>query len=152
MEIIIATISIFVITGVMWLLNRLLPFEICPICAGVSGTWLWILVGIYFGLLEAGSWLLVAAIAMGGSVVGIAYQVEKRLPQGRSPLAWKLLFIPVGFMTVYFVARFYWLAAVIGILWLIAVTLLFWRVPGAGKRINGEEKVKELEEKMKKCC
>lgn len=43
----------------------------------------------------------VDAMLLGGSVAGIAYQVEQRLPLERSPLLWKILFIPAGFVAAY---------------------------------------------------
>lgn len=151
MEIVIAIISILGITGVFWLLNHYSGVGVCPICAGVSGTWLWVLAGIYVGLLEAGSWSPVAAIAMGGSVVGIAYQVEKRLPSNRSPFLWKALFIPAGFVAVYSVISYWWSVFAITTIFLIIFWLFFSRERGnhAG---HGNKTVEVLREKMKDCC
>ncbi|MDP2664447.1 MAG: hypothetical protein Q8O97_00530 [bacterium] len=91
-------VSIAVITGAVWLVGKVLPFKVCPICAGVSGTWLWMLVALFLGY-EID--LVIAAMLLGGSVVGIAYQLEKRLPAGHSPLLWKALFVPAGFVVAY---------------------------------------------------
>lgn len=161
------TISIFVITGLVWLFNRVLPFKICPICAGVSGTWLWILAGIYLGLLDARSWSLVATIGMGGSVVGIAYQIEKRLPSHRSPLLWKTLFIPTGFIAAYSVISLavspsnpsWWTAFIMTTTILIILVLRFSGQPqhsadqlNKTARPERNRRVEELEKKMKNCC
>lgn len=140
-EIIVALASIYLIAGAAATANKLFGWRICPICAGVSGTWIWLL---------AADYRLTAALLMGGSVVGIAYQLEKRLPPERSPLFWKMAFIPMGFFAAY--------ALAIGDLFVFLVAagaaaifaLLFFRKPP--KHGPESTKVKELEEKMKKCC
>jgi len=147
MTIFIFLISIFAITGLVWLFNKVAPLKICPICAGVSGTWLWVLLGIYAGWLEAESWRL---IAMGGSVVGIAYQLERRLPSHRSSLLWKTLFIPAGFLAVYSLIFSWWITAALALLWLLGVTVAFLRVFVHTR--TEDTKIKELEKEMQKCC
>ena len=150
MVIIITIVSIFAITGLMWFLNRIFPFKICPICAGVSGTWLLILVGIYGGWLEADGWKLMAALAMGGSIVGIAYQLEKKLPVGRSPLLWKALFIPAGFIAAYGILMQWWGVFLASLAFLFTLAFVF-RAPPRNPSTH-DVKVRELEKKMKNCC
>ena len=74
----IAIISIFVLTLFAWLLNKVLPIKICPICAGVSLTWLWMLLGMGYGFLSVEKYQIVIAILMGGSVVGITNKLEEK--------------------------------------------------------------------------
>lgn len=158
MEIIIATTSILLITGLVWLINKLpllrlrsgQAFRICPICAGVSSTWIWILAGIYGGYLAIDPWMPIAAIAMGGSVVGIAYQTEKLLPSGRSPLLWKTLFIPAGYAAVYGLTSFRWIIFLPAAAILIVLAAVFF-LPKRGKT-SDSEKIAELEKKMEECC
>lgn len=150
MIIAIVTASILVITAAVWRLNRISFLKICPICTGVSGTWFWILAGIYFGLLDAGSWSLAAAMLMGGSVVGIAYQLEKKLPVGKSQFLWKMVFIPAGFISVYGILTEQWIAFFAAMIFLALISFLFIREQkhrGPGNRVVGE-----LTEKMKNCC
>lgn len=171
MLIVIATTSILGIAALVQLVNRILlprlrsgqAFRICPICAGVSGTWLWILAGIYFGFLDAGSWSLVAAIAMGGSVVGIAYQLEKKLPVERSPLLWKTFFIPAGFIAAYGILAEWRGIFFAALIFLLLLSFLFLSprkqqesqkktvaAPiGSEPRPMGRE---ELKKKMEDCC
>lgn len=73
-----AILSILILTCVVLVLNKKLPFQICPICAGVSLTWLWMLFGMGYGLLSVEKYQLVTAILMGGSVVGITNKVEEK--------------------------------------------------------------------------
>ncbi|MBI2639485.1 MAG: hypothetical protein HYW90_01165 [Candidatus Sungbacteria bacterium] len=154
MEIFIATVSIFALTGLVLLSNKILPFTVCPICAGVSGTWFWILFGLYAGLLEAESWRMIALLAMGGSVAGIAYQLEKRLPQGSSLLLWKTLFIPIGFIAVYALILSWLFAFAVSIVFLLLLAVWFFKKPywlaGSGKESG--KAVGELEKKMEDCC
>lgn len=75
---IIATISILIITFAVWLANRKLSVKICPICAGVLLTWLWMLFGMGYGLLSIEKYQLITAILMGGSVVGITNKLEEK--------------------------------------------------------------------------
>ncbi len=144
---IIVIVSILIITGFVWLANKIWPFQICPICAGVAGTWLWLLAANFLGY---GIDLVIPALLMGGSVVGIAYQIEKWLPPNRSPLLLKTLFIPAGFIAAYSILTEWWSVVFVSIalLVIIAFTFLYPR-----KNRNGrEEAVKELEDKMKNCC
>ena len=149
MPITIIVVSIFVIAGFAWALNKALLFRICPICAGVSGTWIWILAGVFMGRLPMESYVMPLAMLMGGSVVGIAYQTEKHLPRGRSPIFWKMVFIPSGFLAVYGIIAMWWKLFVPALIISIGLALWFlYALPDP----TGKGQVDELEEKMKKCC
>ena len=75
---IIAIISILILTSAIWVLNKKLPIKICPVCAGVSLTWLWMLLGMGYGLLSIEKYQFITAILMGGSVVGITNKLEEK--------------------------------------------------------------------------
>lgn len=143
----IAAISILVITGTIWLFNRISPFRVCPICAGVSGTWLWMLAA-YFSGYKIDSVIL--AILMGGTVVGLAYQIEKRLPAEKSPLPFKILFIPTGFIATHGLISRQWIVFIASLLFLLLLSLIFL-LPRKNTEIKNK-KVAELEQKMKSCC
>ncbi len=156
MPIIIVTISILVITFLAWLVNKLLPFKICPICAGVSGTWFLLLAGILLGWLSVANYYLLIAVLMGGTVVGIAYQGEKRLNiEPENFLKFKTAVIVPGFVLVYFaLANIGWLALVIEAAVLAAVMYLYFVRPNLRERppVQDKRKIAELEDKMKNCC
>ena len=139
------TISILGITLLVWLANRALAFRVCPICAGVAGTWLWLVAAHALGYQID---LVVPALLMGGSVVGATYQLEKKLPSGRPALLWKTLCIPAGFIGAYGLLTQWWgvLLASLGFLALIAFLFL------SPHTDSGKEAVGELEKKMKDCC
>lgn len=149
--ILITTLSILAITGVAWLAGEILPFSfsfsICPICVGVAGTWLWMLAGRLAGFEIDASMF---AILLGGSVVGIGDQLEKHLPQGRSPLLWKTLFLPAGFVAAYGLIVPHWSLlgiAVVALALLMAVFFVPRRQPEKNNAV-----VEKLKEDMKKCC
>ncbi len=147
----ITTISILAITGLLWLLNRIQAFKICPICAGVSGTWLWMLAAKFLGFQID---LIIPAMLMGGSVVGIAYQLEKKLPAASSgwqtPLLLKTLFIPAGFIAAYGILVQWWIVFLVALVFLLLASFLF--LFSGNKPSSQKEAVKELEKKMKDCC
>jgi len=141
------TFSILAISGLAWAARKLLRVPICPICLGVGGTWLWMIIGRALGHAVD---IAVLSMLLGGSVVGIAYQIEKRLPQGRSPLLWKTLFIPAGFVAAYALAVPQWALFTVTSIALVLLTAFFLLPRGA---VGEESKtVEELKEKMRKCC
>lgn len=153
MTIFIAIISILIITALIWILNKFLPLKVCPICAGVFGTWLWMLIGVLLNQLPITNYQLPIAILMGGSVVGVAYQIEKRLPLNRSLILWKTLFIPTGFTAVYSVLASWWFIFVILVVSLIILTLIF--VKQTRNAAISEERnrtVEKLKNEMENCC
>ena len=159
--------SIGGITLAVWLVDKILPFKVCPICAGVAGTWLWMLVSSFLGY-EIDR--VIVAMLLGGSVVGIAYQLEKRLPAGKSALLWKALFIPVGFVVAYSLVVSQWsmMAVSLGIAGTLA--WMFLKGPRGNqpndKAVSPElfesedsseserpgRRVAELKQKMENCC
>ncbi|MBI2042040.1 MAG: hypothetical protein HYT20_03415 [Candidatus Nealsonbacteria bacterium] len=150
MEIYIAIASMLAITFIVWLSNKIFPFKICPICAGISGTWLWVISGLYLGWLDAENWRLFAAMGMGSSIVGIAYQLEKKI-SNKSLLLWKTLFIPAGFAAMYgaLMQKFDILSG--GLIFLLIIVTVFL-LPVAEKSKQNQTKIQELKNKMKNCC
>lgn len=139
--------SMLVLAGLAWLAGKALRSPPCPICIGVAGTWLWMLVARYAGLPTDATML---AVLLGASVVGIAIQIERHLPQRRSPLLWKTLALPVGCVAAYGLVAERWGVAATAALVLALLAALFL-LP---RRLAGgdEAVVKKLEQQMKKCC
>lgn len=151
MSTILATVaSILAIAAVMWAVRRLLGIPVCPICLGVGGTWLWMLVARELGYAADTTML---AMLLGASVAGIAYLVEKRLPPGRSALWWKTLFIPSGLVAAYALVVQLWPIVAGASVVLVLLTALFLVAPAAASapgEVSGN--VEELTRKMKNCC
>jgi len=148
MNVILATtFSILAIAAAAWAAKKLLRIPVCPICFGVGGTWLWMLIGRSLGYAVDASML---SILLGASVAGIAYQVEKRLPRGRSPLLWKTLFIPCGFVAAYALASPQWTLFAVTSAALGLLTAFFLVPPAAPEKAS--ETVEDLKKKMRTCC
>ncbi len=90
---------------------------------------------------------------MGGSVVGVAYQLEKKLgdPSKGSTLLWKAAFIPTGFVAAYAVMEQEWLTVILAVALLVLFALIttYSRSAAAGSRGAGSS---EIEKKMEQCC
>src|SRR3989338_4298277 len=142
----IVILSILAITGFVWLLNRMIPYKVCALCAGVAGTWLLMLGARFLGYSVDPA---ILAMLLGASVVGIAYTVEKKLPRDRSPLLWKTIFIPAGFIAVYGIIQAQWFLFLGMLASLLAFSYAFLRAP---KQKETGKTVEDLEEKMKQCC
>lgn len=149
MRIVIAIVSILVLTGVVRFIDKMLGWRVCAICAGVSGTWLWMI----------GAWWLgysidpiVPAVLMGGSVVGAAYQLENKLTERRSPLLWKTLFIPAGFVSVLYLLSEQWLGFVLALVVLVIITGSFFIGSSRSSKGHDDQEVLKLEREMDKCC
>lgn len=152
MIVVIAILSIFLLAGLAWLIRRIFNIAaICPVCVGVSGTWFWIVAGMYFGVLNAEIWLLIAAIAMGGSVVGIAYGAEKRLTSRCSPMLWKMLFIPTGFVLAYSILSWWWTGFAVSFSLCIVWLLSCFRKQRHNS-VARSAAIADLENKMKNNC
>jgi len=153
MIIIIALISIYTIAGLAVLFGRVTGKRLCPICAGVSGTWIWMLAAYFVGWSPFGVHidLFVPAILMGGSVVGIAYQAEKYLAPHITPLAWKMAFTPFGFLAVYSVTQAWWWILLLAVVVMFVTAALCVRF---GSRIGGGDtrRIENIEKKMEQCC
>mgnify|MGYP001558456818 CR=1 FL=1 len=72
-----AILSITIITLLMYLINKYSKLKICPICAGVTLTWAWLLAGMWFGLLSVDKYELITAILMGASIGGVVNELKK---------------------------------------------------------------------------
>src|SRR3989344_3947912 len=122
MLITITVISILTVSAVVWLVNKVLPFTVCPICAGVFLTWVGLIIAHTIGYQVD---LVIPALLMGGSVVGVAYQLEKKfkdLPAGRI-LLWKVLFIPAGFVVAYGILEQLSVTFLLAVVFLLLVSL-----------------------------
>jgi hypothetical protein len=143
----VSTVSILGIAALVWTVNRLLKTRWCPICLGVGGTWLWMIVARFAGVPIDPTML---SILLGGSVAGLSYLLERRLPQDRSKLVWKTLFIPIGFIGAYGVAAPDWSLFVGAMAAALILTAVFARATPTASADNAT--VADLERRMKDCC
>ena len=153
-----AVISILVITGAVWTLNKVMPFKVCPVCAGVSGTWIILTVLMLKGILQHSSDMIAIAMLMGGTVVGIAYQGEKVLLWPKKwPVLWKLMVMAIGFPAAYYsVQHMSWVALIFEFAVLTLLVYIFFvrhgkSVPHVPHRTDPAD-VQDLEKKLESCC
>lgn len=146
----ITIISIIAIALVILFLNKIMNWNICPICAGVSGTWIWLLSANFMGYAIE---MIVPAMLMGGTVVGIAYQIEKKLKERsmsqRIILCFKIIFISDGFIAVYSLLSQLWISFFTSFIFLSLIIFIFF-LPQKSNEKN--KVVMDLENKMKDCC
>jgi len=77
MAILITILSIYIFIGLAYLTRKIFSVDICPICVGVSLTWVWMLLGIMFELVS-NSFVLPIVILMMFSVLGIANKLKNK--------------------------------------------------------------------------
>ena len=150
---IIAILLMAAITTFFWILYKSGLVKICPICAGVSGTWLLMTLGILSGYLSVENKLIVAML-MGMTVVGIAFKGEEKFQWAQGSLFnWKAPVIIFGLPLAYFlfVRMSYW-TVLADLLILSFVTYFFFIKPDGGEKHYDDRHVNELEKQMKKCC
>ena len=154
MEILISSILILAVTGLVHLANKVLPFGICPICAGVAGAWFLVSIGLVGGVLYAEGWKLFTAIAMGGSIVGIAYKGEKRFQWApRHIFLFRLPVIVIGFIAVYMAQMYLSLfVLLLEFMFLVVITYVYFVMPHRKSAQPESRRVEELEKKMEDCC
>ena len=155
MPIVITVASIVVITSLVWLVNKILPFKVCPICAGISLTWLLLIPPIFLGGLPFTNYQLLVAILMGGTVVGIAYQGEKVFDWAAENIfKFRAPVIVIGFVLAFLALQnLSWFTLVLeGVLLAIIGYLYFVEPYRKVKSGSNLTEVKRLEEEMKNCC
>jgi len=142
-----AVVSILALSGLGWFATSALRRPLCPVCLGVGGTWAWMLAARFAGYAVDAT---ILAVLLGASVVGAAYQLERRLGPGRSPLLWKGLFIPVGIVAAHALVAERWSLAAAALLVLVSLAAYF-RSPRQHVQADAAA-VSELEDKLKGCC
>ena len=147
MTILLTVASILTLTSLAWAARKFTASPICPICAGVAGTWLWMLAARALGVAIDAT---VLALLLGATVAGAAYQLEKRLPAGRSPLAWKAVFVPVGLVAAYGLVVSSWIVTGAALAVLSVAMWLFLAPPR--NAAGNEAAIEALEKQMKRCC
>lgn len=128
--------------------------NICPFCVMVSALWLILSAGMAWGYFDSADYLLPTALLMGGTVVGVAYQGEKKLVWAASrSLLWKMLTVPLGMALSYFALTHpsRWVVAVEFVILLSLARLLFVK-RSADSGLTSTERVRSIEEQMKQCC
>ena len=151
MDLALTLVSIVLLTAGAWLFKRMFWSGLCPVCIGVSGTWMGLLVasGMDYGVDPR-----LSAVLLGGSVVGLAGLGEKHFATV-SPnrlLLWKTVFVTVGFATAYALTQFRWPLVISGAAALGALfgLLVFFKARKTDPEHS--ERVEAIKAQMKHCC
>ncbi|RJP44139.1 hypothetical protein C4587_02290 [Candidatus Parcubacteria bacterium] len=155
----IAITLIIGITALAWILARLGRIDVCPVCAGVSGAWLLMTIGVLLGYVSLPEVILPLAILMGGTVVGIAYMGGERMPvlARWGMWKWKVPVIVFGFAGVYWLlGNISWEGVIAEVLVLAAVAYAFFfrkeRSREEKSPIAANQNVDKLMKDMDQCC
>lgn len=133
---------------VVYLIKRFLPFRVCPVCAGVSLTWLGILFMLDFGLISK-DFLLPAGILMGGSAVGITYKLDTRIKNRKLSFWFQLFSVCILFGTVFSVISKEWKALIVYLMFYFILLLLIFYVFDSSRSGQAQGKVKKY---LEECC
>lgn len=156
MDIIIALVLVAGITLGVKAANKFLPFSVCAICAGVSGAWVLLSFAILTDLAQAAVYLSVITLLMGGTVVGIAYQAEKRFGWlGEKSFWFRFGIIAVGFYAAHAaVGSLSWPTFAVEIVFLAALVYVFFVRQNNGGADPKKHSVKagKLEKELENCC
>lgn len=148
---VITILSIAIITFIVWTIKTKYKLEICPICAGVFLTWLWLIVGMKLNLLSTTNYELLAGILMGGTVVGLMTKLEKHIKL-QFVLWWKTIFVLSGFTVVYSLLSSQWIFFTIALgVMSICTFICTIKKETEPSQLESTE-LKKAEEKMKNCC
>ncbi len=106
--------------------------RICAICFSVLFTWIFLLLGYFWGLFFN---KIIIAILMGMSVLGIYYVAEKKVK--KRFLVFRLPFLLTLIFVVYFVLEEFILESFIllGVLWVFFILIYSFKFNGFAKKL-----------------
>jgi len=152
------------------LFKRTFGSKVCAICSACSLTWITLLVLRQLEVAEIDNSLI--GVLMGGSVVGIMFELREYFKENKIKKFWiiRLLEITVGFYLAYAIAIWDSNMILMGLLgvvisFVVVIMLKKSKIPKSTKREAGSEKrtakisdkekqdaIKKLEESLEDCC
>ncbi len=153
MGMLIVVFLIILITAAVYFMNRLSSFKLCPVCAGVSGTWLLLVLGIIIGLLPYDQFRPLILLLMGATAVGIAYQGEKKFKFAQKGVwRWKAPAIIAGLVVFWSLSLLVnWYTFILELV-LISVLAYVFFIRRDRRRQKNNQKADELKKKLEECC
>lgn len=155
MEILILVVGILTFTGIGFVVKILTHRAVCPICMGVSGTWLSLSIAVVATYLPLATWEMPIALLMGGSIVGIAYQGVQRIAWAAArPVLWKTLVLVPGFALAHAALRN--LSLVVIVIEMIILSIImyayFWRTRARQYAEYRGGRLAAIKKQLKNCC
>lgn len=134
-------------------LNKKPPFQICPICISVSGTWLLLTAAILLDYASKTDFLPIILLLLGGTVTGIAYQGEKSIGwAARYPFAWKLIIVTGGIPLAFWATENISVKILLVEMLALAALAYIFFIRSAPLNRRDQNQTRELEKKLKNCC
>jgi hypothetical protein len=137
----IVLIAIVALFAMFIVVRSVFSINVCALCASVSTTWIVLLVLLYTG--SAIDPLLIG-ILMGGSIVGVMYLLEEKLPEAYA--LFKLPFYVTLVVSVYVLLAervSYLTLVILGVVWMFTLVLFVKK---------DAEHIKALGNKIINCC
>lgn len=148
----ISSILIIGFTALTYFFNKITHWKTCVICAGVSLAWLTLIALMLSGFLASSFYFLITSMLMGGTVVGIAFQGEKRFKWAKNLFYWKAPVVIIGFIIAYLLLiNISWATFAVELVLLGFLTYFLFLQPSGDRSPQGES-VSKLEEELKDCC
>lgn len=121
-----------------------MKYSICILCAGVSGLWLLLSIGVAWGYLDPLTFMLPIALLMGGSVIGITSRIKS--------LSLKALAV-IGGMTIAYLllTNISKSVVVMELIILMVLAHLLFQVKETSESEESKTR-EELAEKLSNCC
>lgn len=149
-------------------IKRHFKIKICAICAAVSLTWVSLLTLRALNVYEIDPAII--ATLLGGSVVGILYQLENTFKEKQYRKFWiiRIFIITGGFHLAYMLATENEFGIISGLIvlllvFIITIRIMFWNKKKAKKQVKKKKPekkldqdkkaaIKKLEESLEDCC
>ena len=130
-----------------------MKINICPICVAVSSLWFGLSAGIASGYLTTETFIIPIALLMGGTVVGIMDQGEKRcIWAANHPMTWRTLTVSLGMPIAYlFITHINKTVVFIEFILLLNLAYLFF-IKKSQSIKRPDSKVSGIEKQMEQCC
>ncbi|MBI2446488.1 MAG: hypothetical protein HYV51_01550 [Parcubacteria group bacterium] len=154
MPIVFAVILALIIVVIFYIFNKILPFRVCPVCAGVSLAWFIISLAVLLGWLPFLEYQLVIAILMGGTAAGIVNQAEKKFPKFADNIfLFKIPIIFSGFILAYWgVSRITPGSLLVEAVILTFAAYIFFIKKSEINNSRTNKNIEKLKKDMEKCC
>jgi len=140
-DITLAFVGIVVLFAIFIALRTIFSLKVCALCGAVSLTWITLLVLIY---LDYEISLVFTGLLMGGSVVGVMYLLEQKLPE-----KYQLFKLPF-FLTLISLA--YFILEQVFFISMVAITLLLWLFATSIHIGRNVKSLGILGQKIIECC
>ena len=145
MTIVIVSILGLVVATIV--VNRVAKKNFCPICLGVMGTWISLLLMRFLGQDVEPA---ILALLLGASTVGVGYQGAKYLKKESEQLIFKIFSVVTGLVISYGVVYSDWKIIIFGVVAALSGSLYFLKLPAP--KAKDVKHVEKIVKQLDNCC